>query len=158
MKVVDANVFIHHAIPDGDLATVPAVIEEIRNRLSATNVKPMLPSKTAVKTVTEAAKRTGDIYDLSEVDIKVVALAFDKKMTLVTDDYSMQNVCEELNVPWEGAAKKGIAKKWKWKLVCTGCGRDATSAECEICGSPTKRKPVFDSNQRDKPFASPKDK
>ncbi len=141
MKVVDANMFIHGPLPEGELVTTPAVMEEIRGRLSGMMVEQLIPSEKSVARVRKAAERTGDVHDLSENDIELVALALEKKAVLATDDYSMQNVCEELGVEWEGGEKRGIREKWEWVRVCTGCGREQEGEVCEVCGSSTKRRP-----------------
>lgn len=142
VKVIDANVLIHDNLPEGDLVTVPSVFDEIKGRLACMKLSAMLPSREAVNKVRAAAENTGDVHDLSETDVQLVALALDRGLVLVTDDYSMQNVAEELGVKWEGAAKKGIREKWKWHLVCRGCGKSCESDTCEVCGSPARRRPM----------------
>lgn len=142
MKIIDASAVIHGSLPDGELAATPAVLQELKGRLEEMKIEARLPSKKSVEKVKKAAEKTGDIHDLSENDIELVALALQEKALLVTDDYSMQNVAEELGIKWEGAAKKGIRSKWKWELICSGCGRQSKEKICQVCGSNTKRKPI----------------
>jgi UPF0271 protein len=93
----------------------------------------------------EAARRTGDLPRLSEVDLEVLALAMATGQCLFTDDYSLQNVCRSLNHPFEAVSNRPSKQQWAWELRCIGCRatKQADSKEeqeCEICGSPMKVK------------------
>ena len=92
-----------------------------------------------------AAAETGDLPRLSPVDLEILALAMSTGETLFTDDYSLQNVCRNLNHPFESVSNKRSKQQWAWELRCIGCKttRKADSQveqECDICGSTMKVK------------------
>ncbi len=88
-------------------------------------------------TVQSAAKGSGDDARLSPTDASVIALAIDLGGTVLTDDYSIQNVCAILGVPYMAVGAKGIKKIIKWDYQCVGCGKRQKTQmpECPICGS-----------------------
>ena len=98
--------------------------------------------------VKEAAAKSGDISGLSEIDLQLIALAYQyANSVLYTDDYRMMNVCNLLKIRCEAVATRGITEFWKWIVRCTGCGRVTESTKemdklpnCDICGSPQKIK------------------
>ena len=88
---------------------------------------------------------------LSEVDLHVLALALDLKNAnlnpvIVTDDYSIQNVANKLDVDFMSLLTYGIKFRLKWILYCPACYRkypaDCALLSCRICGTKIKRKPV----------------
>ncbi len=130
-----------------DMITIPEVIEEIKDEnsklyLSLLNIKVEEAKREFIEKVREVAKKTGDIFRLSETDIKLLAKALEYNATIVTDDYSIQNVAKELNLRFENVIQKGIEKEFKWIRVCIGCGRETENEICEICGSETKLRRV----------------
>jgi UPF0271 protein len=90
--------------------------------------------------VKEIAHKTGDIGRLSPVDISVIALAIDVKGTVLSDDFSILNVCTYMGVPNRSVGTKGIKKVEKWNYQCVGCKKwyKERSDECPICGSSMK--------------------
>ncbi len=98
------------------------------------------PRPEYLEKVRKAAEKTGDIGRLSGTDIELLALALEKKdYFIVTDDYSIQNMCKNLNIGYERSVQDGIKRKLSWCMVCEGCGRrydySTKLMECEICGS-----------------------
>jgi len=98
-----------------------------------------------VGTVLKAAKGTGDSARLSPVDVEVLALALELKASVVTDDYSIQNLAAVLGVEYIPVGLKGITRVIRWNYLCTGCGKvfKEEHPDCPICGSPlrtTRRK------------------
>jgi len=98
-----------------------------------------------VDTVRKAAKGTGDSARLSPVDVEVLALALELKASVVTDDYSIQNLAAVLGVEYVPVGLKGITKVIRWNYLCTGCGKvfKEEHPDCPVCGSPlrtTRRK------------------
>tara|TARA_B110000014_G_C20102064_1_gene578699 strand:+ start:642 stop:1229 length:588 start_codon:yes stop_codon:yes gene_type:complete len=107
------------------------------------------PGKESLSMVSKLAIKTGDMAGLSETDLNLVALAQEKNVVLVTDDYRMQNLAEALGLKWKSAELGGISEIWEWILKCTGCGTTFESPEgplqkrgelgvCVDCGSPLK--------------------
>ena len=128
----------------GEAVTVPEVVDEIlddesRLYLSLKDIKVEEAKESYISRVISVAKRTGDIYKLSETDIKVLAKALELKglgdAVLVTDDYSIQNVAKVLDIKVEAVVQPGISKAFKWVKVCKGCGRRVDGDVCPVCGS-----------------------
>jgi UPF0271 protein len=105
-----------------------------------TRVKVSAATSRTIERVREAARTTGDLSRLSPVDVEVLALALELSATLVTDDYSIQNLAAVLGVPYMPLGTKGITKVVRWKYVCTGCGKvfREQHQECPVCGSPLR--------------------
>ena len=104
------------------------------------------PSRESLTTISKLAIETGDMTGISPTDLSLVALAHCRGATLVTDDYRMQNLAENLGMNWSGAVMNGISETWRWELKCIGCGTifdspDSPSSnkrelkQCENCGS-----------------------
>ncbi len=142
MYVIDSTaIFLRKAVYD-KMVTIPEIVDEIKDEksrfyMSLINLKVENSKKEFEILVRETAKRTGDIYKLSDADIKLIAKALELKATLVTDDYSIQNVAKSLGLKCEGIIQKGITKSFKWLKICRGCGKkvDNNIKACPICGS-----------------------
>ncbi|MDR3074791.1 MAG: nucleic acid-binding protein [Candidatus Methanoplasma sp.] len=93
-------------------------------------------TKESVEKVMDAAGKSGDIGRLSPVDITVLALAVDTGGTILSDDYSIQNVSRIMGIPFRPVGMKGIDKVEKWNYRCKGCGKwfKEKSDECPVCG------------------------
>lgn len=142
--VVDSSVIflrkVHH-----EAITIPEVLEEVKDDesllyLSLLKLRVAEASKESIEEARRAARKTGDIYKLSETDIKLIAKALDevkkgRRAVLVTDDYSIQNVALQLGIEIESVVQPGISKAFKWMKVCRGCGRIIEKDVCPICGS-----------------------
>jgi len=101
--------------------------------------------------VKKASKTVGDLRSLSDVDTQVLALALeletkDHDPLIVTDDYSIQNVANQLGVNFTSLMTFGIRFKLHWILYCPACHRkyppDYKLKLCEVCGTQLKRKPL----------------
>ena len=168
--IFDTNIFltgIDFNLFDGDMYTTPSIIEEIKvkkylkqnqnviNKIYAAidNNKLTIrsPKKTFMKVVIEKSKLTGDFKVLSDIDMELIALALELVETFKTgvkifsNDYSIENVCSELNIPFFSLFKDGIKSKIMWEVYCPHC-KSSHDAEdllktCEICGSSLKRRP-----------------
>ena len=57
--------------------------------------------------------------------------------TVLSDDFSILNLCTVMNIPNRAVGTKGIKKVEKWNYHCIGCGKwfKEKSEECPICGS-----------------------
>jgi UPF0271 protein len=149
--VLDASVFIYSVQVSGKMYTVPEVTRELRSSEAeivlqeflkrGLKIEPTL--KTDVAIVTEKAKSSGDYFRLSKADIDLLAKALEVNGTLVTDDYSIQNVAERLGIETQPIHQARIKRVLKWRRKCVGCGRLYESeAVCPVCGSDVKVKPV----------------
>lgn len=109
------------------------------------------PRISFLKKVKEASKKVGDVRYLSEADMEVLALALELKSAgldplIVTDDYSIQNVADQMGVNFASLITYGIRLRFNWILYCPACHRkypsDYKFNSCEVCGTALKRKPL----------------
>jgi len=149
MHILDTSAFIHEYHTQESKASIPLVREELEDEhayrfdaLEGSGMHLHIPEDETVERVERAARETGDLAELSETDIRLVAAAFELDGTLVTDDYAMQNVSEKLEVTVEVIARDGIDEQRDWRFQCAGCGRefDDNHDRCPICGSDLSRK------------------
>lgn len=128
------------------MLTVSRVLKEIKddesvNYLSLIDIGVKDPDRSDVEKVKRVARKTGDIYKLSETDLDLLALAIEIKRegnepVIVTDDYSIQNVARSLGIKTDSVVQKGISKKFKWVRICKGCKRRVDEGRiCPVCGS-----------------------
>jgi len=156
--VLDTSAFLAGFDPfsvSEDQATVPKVKEEIRNssmpwvrfKTAVENgkLKVKAPSEDFWNKVKASANRVGDSFFLSETDMQILALALELKAEgcasqIVTDDYSIQNVANALNLKFQSVNQSGITKRFKWDYRCRGCGKRFKDSIkiCPICGTETK--------------------
>jgi UPF0271 protein len=162
--VLDTSAFIAGFDPlsfSGEVYSVPAVEGElIPNSLPWTRFKTAVesgklrlktPSHVFLERVKESSKTVGDALVLSAVDLQVLARALELKNAesnplIVTDDYSIQNVANQLGVEFTSLMTFGIRFRHHWVMYCPACYRkyppDYSSAVCEVCGTKLKRKPL----------------
>jgi UPF0271 protein len=146
--IIDSAFFIQGVDVEG--LTTPGVVEEVKDPesrlfleglISAGKVKVTLPSRKSVEAVKEAAKRTGELGELSEADIEVLALAYEVGGVLLTDDYNLQNIAKTLGIEFK-TLKRGIKRVIRWNYVCIGCGKRFEEMPpegiCPDCGSPVR--------------------
>ena len=132
MRVLDASAFIDDYTTDDEMATVPAVREELTDgssgyrfdALEGAGMRLHVPGEGPQTQVERAARTTGDLTELSGVDLRLLAAAF------------------ELDVPTENISQAGIDEQRDWDYQCQGCGRvyGEHRERCEVCGSDLKRK------------------
>ena len=137
------------------LVTTPAVSDELNpggrdfrifELLKEKGLTIHAPSKEAINHVKKTAQETGDDTRLSFADIEIVAIAIDinkepdHEATILTDDYSIQNVASTLQIKFQGFLQNGITKKYKWVSRCPGCEKQFNKITkiCPICGTITK--------------------
>jgi len=168
--VFDTNIFLKgleiNLIP-GIIYTTPKIIEEIKvnkfkdknrnilNRIQvAIDCKKLIvksPLEKYLKIVEEGSKKTGDFNVLSIADKDLIAITLDlidtktQNVILFSNDYSIENVCSALNVPYSPLYKEGIETKIIWEVYCSFCQKTFKAEDlkkrCEICGSVLKRRP-----------------
>lgn len=141
--------------------TVPAVGHELssnsmiytRYRTAVENgkLKVKTPGNIYVRMVNESSKAVGDVLFLSDVDKQVLALALELKHVgdtpfIVTDDYSIQNVADQLGLNFASLVTFGIRYRLDWMIYCPACHRryppDYKAKTCQACGTELKRKPL----------------
>ena len=114
-------------------------------------LKVRTPSVSFLDRIKEASKTVGDVLFLSDVDVQVLALALELKSKgynplIVTDDYSIQNVANQIGLKFAPLMTFGIRFRLYWILYCPACHRkypsDCKLKFCEVCGTQLKRKPL----------------
>ncbi|UCE43562.1 MAG: DNA-binding protein [Candidatus Bathyarchaeota archaeon] len=114
-------------------------------------LKIKVPAEEALGRVKEASRKVGDVLFLSDADLQVLALALELKAEgydpqIVTDDYSIQNVADQLGIAFAPLMTFGIRFRLEWVIYCPACHRkyssDHSLKSCEVCGTKLKRKPL----------------
>lgn len=151
--VLDASAIIGGFISKKDNFVTASVVNEIKDikskisletAIEEGSIKIIEPDVSDLEEVGKVIKESGDILRLSGVDINLVALGYKLQReslnpTVVTDDYSMQNVLKIIGIPYRSVLTKGINEIYGWIKVCKGCKTkypsEYESDECEICGT-----------------------
>ncbi len=130
-----------------EIYTVSEVVDEVKDKInsmkfSGMELKISEPSENSLKYVRNAAKETGDNTKLSDTDVRVIALAKDKSLTIISDDYAIQNVAEKLKIEYI-SLNKGITKQIEWKMYCTSCRKFYEKENsCPVCGESLVRRKI----------------
>jgi len=162
--ILDTSAFIAGFDPltiQNEQYSVPLVKDELVSNsllwtrlttaIGSAKLKIRQPSIEFVDKVKEASKRVGDVLSLSEADKQVLALALELKSAgysplIVTDDYSIQNVANQIGVEFAPLMTFGIRFRLHWILYCPACHKNYPSdyrlKVCEVCGTVLKRKPL----------------
>ncbi|WP_297471284.1 type II toxin-antitoxin system VapC family toxin [Thermococcus sp.] len=148
VQVIDTAIFIQGVDVEG--LTTPKVVEEVKDPesklfleglISAGKVRVLAPSLKSIEAVKDAARETGELNELSEADVEVLALAYELKGILLTDDYNLQNIARTLGIEFR-TLKRGIKRVIRWNYVCIGCGKRfremPPEGVCPDCGSPVR--------------------
>jgi UPF0271 protein len=162
--VLDTSAFVAGFDPfsiSTEQYTVPLVKKEMttsalsgvrfETALESGKIKVRTPDPTFLEKVKASATIVGDTYFLSEADMEVLALALELKAlgytpSIVTDDYSIQNVANQMGIEFASLATFGIRFRLQWIRYCPACHRKYPagyrSRKCEVCGTELKRKPL----------------
>ena len=145
MFILDTCAFFSQKHPDGKFLTVPGIENEIINKQSKQYFENMLSTKMKVskasddsyKIITKQAKETGDYDVLSKIDLDIIALGYETKGTIVTDDFAIQNVALVLELNFVSCSDKIITEKRFWKYKCAACNHKEKEKrkDCPVCGN-----------------------
>ena len=145
MYVLDTCAFLSQKHPDGKLITIPQIELEIQNKQSLQyflNIKEIgleirEPSRKNLEIIKLNAEKTGDLDVLSDTDQKILAIAYETKSTIVSDDFAIQNVALYMNIEYISCSGKTIKELRKWKYKCSACNfiSNNKNSECITCGS-----------------------
>ena len=145
MFILDTCAFLTQKHPTGEFITVPGIKSEIVNRQSrqyfenmlATHLKVMKAQKDSYDVINKEAKETGDYDVLSKVDMDILALGYECKGTIITDDFAIQNVALALEVKFLSCSGKVISEKRAWRYKCTACNHKekVKLKNCSVCGN-----------------------
>lgn len=137
-------------IPLGEsLYIPPKVLDEIKEGgrwyrklqyMRAAGLDVVSPPGNLVEEVQREGNQTGDSIRLSETDVEVLALALYVEGTIITDDYSIQNLAKHMDLDYQGLAQEEIDEEYEWKYRCTKCRRwhKEPLDECPVCGGEVK--------------------
>ena len=142
-----------YSVPEVEKELTGSSISKLRLKMAVEDGRLKLrePSAQALSKARETALEMGDFLSLSEVDMKIIALAVQLKNEgympeIITDDYAIQNIAKRLNVKYASVITYGIKHQLRWVLYCPACHRkyppDYKSEICENCGTKLKRKPM----------------
>ena len=141
------------------LYTTQLVTDEIRDEMAKIRVSNwsqtgklviQMPTVESLKHVMMQSKKMGEAKALSETDQSVLALTYQltqqgNDVTLVSDDYSVQNLADELGLKYTGMNTMGIKRRFQWIHYCPGCRKQFPEPQpeniCPICGTELRRKP-----------------
>ena len=159
--IVDASGFINGFTPlvdDFKTFTVPGVLSEIEPNITLYEVVYSYvkdgfiflvePKVEFMKRIEKETITTGDAYKLSDVDKKILALGLqlngEYNVTIVTDDYAIQNTGLNIGINVKNIRERGVSKVIRWVKYCPSCFREYTDEKiknCIVCGRALKLKP-----------------
>jgi len=149
IHIADSSLFIIGKRIEGNMITVPSVVDEIRDDRSRTilelmNVRIEPPLQIYIREVTTKARATRDSEELSKTDIDLLAKALEytrnEDTILITDDYAVQNTAIQLGIKVMPAGQKKIKDVLLWEKFCIGCKRRFPRGDdCPVCGTPLKK-------------------
>ena len=110
--------------------------------IDSDRLKILEPNRECLRQVITMAKKTGDYEKLSTADVSILALAFQLKSTLISDDYAVQNMAATLKIPVGTIGTKGITKVRRWINFCNACGKayGPNISQCMLCGNTLRRR------------------
>jgi UPF0271 protein len=136
---------------EGELASGSLPWVRFQTAVDNWKLKLNTPKAEFLDRVRESSRDVGDMFFLSDVDLQVLALALELKSAgneplIVTDDYSIQNVANQLGLEFAPLMTFGIRFRLHWTRYCPACRRkyppDYKHRKCENCGTELKRKPL----------------
>ena len=143
--ILDSCAFLTQKHPNGRLVTIPEIEKELINKqsiqyhsnLKEHNLDIIEPNKTTEEWIVGKANETGDLDVLSSVDKKILALAYELKGIVVSDDFAIQNVALYTGIKFVSCSGNEIEELRKWIFKCSACNHieDNKNNECRICGS-----------------------
>lgn len=154
--VLDATAFIRLDFPqlqslsNALFFTTQSVVSELKDSRSRMNLdilkysdrlKFSSPQNKLIEELEKRIQVVDPQTTLSNVDIEVLALAFQLKGALVSNDLNLQNAALHLNIPVKVVSGKKITFLRKWQLKCKSCGEKikGTVKICPSCGGILKR-------------------
>lgn len=158
MYVLDSGaLFSLPTLLRGDLRTTSLVIKEVKKPLERIAMDEMLKQKTLqvrdpppayVKLAKDEASKIGELHKLSDTDISLLALGLylsesGKEVTILTDDFALQNMALNCGMNVKSISGKHIIYKIVWEYYCPACKSVVKEGikSCSLCGSKIKRKP-----------------
>jgi rRNA maturation endonuclease Nob1 len=168
--IFDANIFltgIDFNVIEGTIYTTSSIIEEVNHRrykeknrnilnkinaaIETRKLKLKTPKNKYISKINKISRVTGDFNALSDADKELLAISLEllenrgENILFYSNDYSIENVCSELNIPYSPLFKDGIESKIIWEIYCPYCKKtyraESLNKICEICGNKLRRRP-----------------
>jgi rRNA maturation endonuclease Nob1 len=114
--------------------------------IDASEISIANPSLSSQEHVKSLSLKMGNLNDLSEADLSVLALALDikreKEVEIWSGDFDIQNVCTYLNLNYYDPLKRSITEKRFFIWRCTACKAvyQKKKDHCPECGNITFRR------------------
>jgi len=156
--VLDARAFIAGILPAKahEIYVTEGVLKELRGTpqtasralayLEARRVKKIEVNESDLATVRERASKIGESEKLSDADLEVAAAAVGlsrrgRKVTVLTDDYALQNLLSSVGIYYERLTHPGITQEIRYRYRCSVCGKVFARplTQCPDCGSRVTR-------------------
>jgi UPF0271 protein len=160
--ILDTSAFIQGYSTDDtkiQLFTVPLVKNEVKNNIAQIRIQSaessgklliIEPKTEFLSKINTMVHNLGESDSLSSTDRSILALALQLssdgfETTIISDDYSVQNIADKISIKYQSLGVKRIKKQIIWIFYCPGCRRRFNEPQkdsiCPICGTPIKRKP-----------------
>jgi UPF0271 protein len=148
MAVPEKQYTVSEVLDELNLGSMPWI--RLKAAIEKGKIEILKPKDSFFQKIVEISKTVGDMKNLSRVDMKVLALALELKSMgsmplILSDDYSIQNVANKIDIEFTSLMTFGIKFRFKWTIYCPACFRkypsDYELKVCEICGTGLKRKP-----------------
>ena len=144
-NILDTCAFLSQTHPDGKIATVNGIENEIVNRqsqqyysnLKSRGLKIVEPQTDSIRYVEKIAHKTGDLDVLSKNDLKILALGHEFEGIIISDDFSIQNVALHMELEIISCSGSKIKELRLWVYKCSACNQVSNNKKesCEVCGS-----------------------
>ena len=145
MYILDTCAFLTQNHPKGEIATIFEIESELNNRQSKqyfTNLREIglkirEPKTDSIENIRKNSEETGDLGVLSNIDLKILALAYEMHGIIVSDDFAIQNVALHMGLEFTSCSGNEIKELRKWKYRCSACRSEALQKmdSCSVCGS-----------------------
>jgi endoribonuclease Nob1 len=154
--ILDSSIFMNISdidLPKGEKYIVPSSVEdEIKSQLSKLLLNKLMSKyRIQIQNPIEDSKKyinsiinKYSIPTLSVTDLDVISLAYELSsyqnvLTVLTDDFGIQNVLKILKIKFTGLKVGEIKNMRVYFLICKACKykNDIKATECDNCGNLT---------------------
>ncbi len=144
-NILDTCAFLSQIHPDGKIATINGIENEIVNRqskqyysnLKSKGLKVIEPQPDSITHVEKRAQKTGDLDVLSDIDLQILALGHEVEGIIISDDFAIQNVALHMGIKVISCSGNKIKELRVWDYKCSGCDFVTKNKRetCQVCGS-----------------------
>jgi UPF0271 protein len=120
--------------------------ERTRTLSALSKINVLQGSDANLRTVKEAAKRTGD-NQMTRADLSVLALCLNLKeegneAILLSDDFAVENVASALGIKARPLMTSGVQTAAEWIFFCPACGKkyQKQRTDCLVCGTKLEKR------------------